>query len=317
MLQYLIVMLMNELGGIDSLKSKGISEMYFTDYSEEISIGEALKATCSNCNWDSREGSNGLYYVTFSGNGANGSLLQIVFETDGNTCSVESISMDGEDITLLQGLVFEMLFENASGGNAGDWSSGLEQNTGLNEFEQENSYEEVTADDSGTISEETNTSEIVRTGTFYWQEGANEDAFGAEVTIGYDENNELRIVGPINEVKYKVSCIDLCKDLLEDIRTFEMDKIDTTYLKQIKVYAFGELEELKKQMLDYKVMEKILNSKENVGIPEEKGIKNKFLNCYSEYNKDNKTIKKELLECVFDIKQAGNWSFWVEDSFEN
>ena len=121
----------------------------------------------------------------------------------------------------------------------------------------------------------------------------------------------------INKVKYKVSCIDLCKDLLEDIRTFEMDKIDTTHLKQIKVYAFGELEELKKQMLDYNVMEKILNSKENVGIPEEKGIKSKFLNCYSEYNKDNKTIKKELLECVFDIKQAGNWSFWVEDSFEN
>ena len=229
---YLILMLVNGLGGTDSLTSKGVSEMYFTNYSEEISVGEVLSATCSNCNWDSREGSNGLYYVTFSGNGANGSLLQIVFETDGNTCSVQSISMDGEDITLLQGLLFETLYEAASGGSTNDWSSELEQNTDV--YEQENNYEEFTDGDTETILPETNMGEIVRTGTFWWQEGANEDARGAEITIAYDSAGQLWINGKSWNSANSVDIYYFVTDVYEDgsmvVECFDEENAATLYI---------------------------------------------------------------------------------------
>lgn len=229
---YLILMLVNGLGGTDSLTSKGVSEMYFTDYSEEISIGEALSATCSNCNWDSREGSNGLYYVTFSGNGANGSLLQIIFETDGNTCSVQSISMDGEDITLLQGLLFETLYEVASGGSTNDWSSGLEQNSDV--YGQENSYEQFTDRDTETILPETNMGEIVRTGTFWWQEGANEDARGAEITLAYDSAGQLWINGKSWNSANSVDIYYFVTDVYEDgsmvVECFDEENAATLYI---------------------------------------------------------------------------------------
>ncbi len=229
---YLILMFVNELGGIDSLASKGVSEMYFTDYSEDISIGEALSATCSNSNWDSREGSAGLYYVIFSGNGANGSLLQIVFETDGNTCSVQSISMDGEDITLLQGLLFETLYEAASGGSTNDWSSGLEQN--MDGYEQENSYEEFADVDNETILSETNMDEIVRTGTFWWQEGANEDARGAEITIVYDSAGQLWVSGKRWNSVDSVDIYYFVTNVYEDgsmiVECFDEENVATLYI---------------------------------------------------------------------------------------
>lgn len=106
---YLVVMVIAEFGGIDELKSKGGSNIYFTDYSEEVTIGE--------------------------------------------------------DINFFQGMSTETLYESASGGNIGNLESALGGN------------------------------EIVRIGTFWWQEGANEDARGADVTIGYDDNGDLRIVG--------------------------------------------------------------------------------------------------------------------------
>lgn len=42
---------------------------------------------------------------------------------------------------------------------------------------------------------EENKSAIIEGSNYWWQEGANEDARGADVTIGYNSNGELRIVG--------------------------------------------------------------------------------------------------------------------------
>lgn len=105
------------IGGMDSLKSKGVSQMCFTDYSEEITIGEVLQATCSNGKWSSNKIGDGIYHVTFSGYGANGSILIILFQTNGNECSIKSITIDGEDITWMQGLFLEALYEGVADEN--------------------------------------------------------------------------------------------------------------------------------------------------------------------------------------------------------
>ena len=95
-------------------KSKGVSQMCFTDYSEEITIGEALQVTCSNGKWSSNKIGDGIYHVTFSGYGANGSLVIILFQTNGSECSIKSITIDGEDITLMKGLFLEALYEGVA-----------------------------------------------------------------------------------------------------------------------------------------------------------------------------------------------------------
>lgn len=114
------------IGGMDSLKSKGVSQMCFADYSEEITIGEALQATCSNGKWSSNKIGDGTYHVTFSGYGANGSLLIILFQTNGSECSIKSITIDGEDITWMQGLFLEALYEGVADGNGVGDISGID-----------------------------------------------------------------------------------------------------------------------------------------------------------------------------------------------
>ncbi len=100
----------------DIWKSKGISQMCFTDYSNEITIGEALDASCSKGKWSNNKIRDGLYHVTYSGYGADGSLLTILFQTDGNECSIKSLTIDEEDCTLLSGLFLEAVYENVKGG---------------------------------------------------------------------------------------------------------------------------------------------------------------------------------------------------------
>lgn len=118
----LILCTLNEKGisvtdVINIWKSKGVSQMCFTDYSEEITIGEALQATCSTGKWSSNKIGDGIYHVTFSGYGANGSLLIILFQTNGSECSIKSITIDGEDITLMKGLFLEALYEGVADEN--------------------------------------------------------------------------------------------------------------------------------------------------------------------------------------------------------
>ncbi|MBD5507483.1 MAG: hypothetical protein HDR05_05420 [Lachnospiraceae bacterium] len=115
---FLVLLALGEKGiGITDIanawKSKGVSQMCFTDYSDEITIGEALKATCTQGKWSSNKIRDNLYHVTFSGYGANGSLLTILFQKDGNSCSIKSITVGDDDVTLMQGLFLEMIYENA------------------------------------------------------------------------------------------------------------------------------------------------------------------------------------------------------------
>lgn len=113
----LILCALNESGlsvinVMDVWKSKGVSQMYFTEYSEEITIGEALRAACSNCKWQNDKIGDNLYTVTFKGYGVDGSLLTILFQTNRSECSIESITLDQEDITWTQGLFLAALYES-------------------------------------------------------------------------------------------------------------------------------------------------------------------------------------------------------------
>lgn len=111
-----VILIFSKLGGRDTIRSKGVSQMYFTEYSDEITIGEALKSAFTKGKWSNDKIRDDLYHVTYSGYGANGSLLTILFQTDGKKCSIKSIMMDGEDITLGEGLFLETLYESVKNG---------------------------------------------------------------------------------------------------------------------------------------------------------------------------------------------------------
>lgn len=129
----IVFLVLNALGdkgiGISDIvsgwKSKGVSQMCFTDYSDEITIGEALKATCTEGKWSNNKIRDNLYHVTYSGYGANGSLLTILFQTDGSSCSIKSITFGDDDVTLMQGLILEMIYENAQSADAHGQEAGL------------------------------------------------------------------------------------------------------------------------------------------------------------------------------------------------
>ena len=106
---------------VDIWMSKGVSQMCLTEYSEEVTIGEALRAVCPAGKWSSDKIDKGLYRVAFSGYGMNGSLLTIVFQSmDWRRCSIQSIAIDGQDCTLFGGMILEILFANSYDGNFGE-----------------------------------------------------------------------------------------------------------------------------------------------------------------------------------------------------
>lgn len=183
-----------KIGGMDALKSKGVSQMYFTDYSEEITIGEALKTTCSNGKWSSNKIGDSLYYVTFSGYGADGSLLTILFQTDGSECSIKSVVLGGEDITLLQGFLLETIYENAMNGNNNEKENGLSK---LSERNTEDDILELNKTDT-IIDLEESTTETDESDVHY-QSDESIDYYEAyvsiieDVYISYDEYCEYTL----------------------------------------------------------------------------------------------------------------------------
>lgn len=108
------------IGGMEFVESKGVSKMQFTEYSDEITIGEALRTACPEGKWSSDKIDKGLYRVAFNGYGMNGRLLTIVFQSkDWSECSILSVAIDGQDCSLLEGVLLEALFENAGNGDSG------------------------------------------------------------------------------------------------------------------------------------------------------------------------------------------------------
>ena len=107
----LVIVGMREMGVSAYIKSGGVSHMYFDKYSENISIGEALSRVCGNEEWDKLE-AGGRKYVSYTGEDASGEELYILFETDGNSCQIVTIEIDGEDYSLFQGVVLEAIYSN-------------------------------------------------------------------------------------------------------------------------------------------------------------------------------------------------------------
>lgn len=139
---------------VDAWRSKGVSQMCFTDYSEDITIGEALKAACPDYKWSNNKGSDNLYYVTFNGTWADGSLLTIVFETNGKEGSIESVSLNGENITWLQTPFLEIIYENAKSDNRSSYyeafiKENMEKDTFITESETSALLEEEQQYDAG------------------------------------------------------------------------------------------------------------------------------------------------------------------------
>lgn len=170
------------IGGMEFIKSKGVSKMQFTEYSDEITIGEALRAACPEGKWSSDKIDKGLYRVAFNGYGMNGSLLTIVFQSkDWSECTIQSIAMDGQDCSLLEGMLLEALFENAGDGDSSGQIDGQGLLEAADEYIEEADFAtdgmEVTEEDRVDLSEQpvqtVDESEIDQT--------AGEDAYDSEV----------------------------------------------------------------------------------------------------------------------------------------
>lgn len=146
---------------VDIWKSKGVSYMGLSEYSDEITIGEALRVACPAGKWSSDKIDKGLYRVSYSGYGMNGSLLTIVFQSkDWSKCTIQSISIDGQDYSLLEGMFLAALFENAESVD----SSGQIDEQGLLEAADEyieeddltTDYTETIVEDNVDLSEQLN-----------------------------------------------------------------------------------------------------------------------------------------------------------------
>ncbi len=167
---------------MDIWTSKGVSMMQFTEYSDKITIGEALRAACPEGKWSSDKIDKGLYRVAFNGYGMNGSLLTIVFQSkDWSECTIQSIAMDGQDCSLLEGMLLEALFENAGDGDSSGQIDGQGLLEAADEYIEEADFAtdgmEVTGEDRVDLSEQpvqtVDDSEIDQT--------AGEDAYDSEV----------------------------------------------------------------------------------------------------------------------------------------
>ncbi|MDE5939643.1 MAG: hypothetical protein K2H37_11235 [Lachnospiraceae bacterium] len=186
----LILCALNESGlsvinVMDVWKSKGVSQMYFTDYSEEITIGEALRAACSNCKWQSDKIGDNLYAVTFIGYGADGSLLTILFQTNRSECSIESITLDQEDITWTQGFFLAALYESIKDDDSDDEVSTLPETMNGN----------IYRDADGTISNDTNDMENEANGISEAQIASDDRKYliGESVQL-YEQDNDNQVI---------------------------------------------------------------------------------------------------------------------------
>ncbi len=144
---------------MDIWTSKGVSMMRFAEYSEEITIGEALRAAYPAGKWSSNKIDKGLYRVAFDGYGMNGRLLTIVFQSkDWSECSILSIAMDGQDCSPLEGMLLEVLFANAEDGDGGGQIDGQGLLDATDEYIEEDGFltddMEVTGEESMNLSEQ-------------------------------------------------------------------------------------------------------------------------------------------------------------------
>ncbi len=115
-LQCLIIMLfvlvaLKELRVVEYMKSDGVSHMYFSEYSSNISIGEALSYACVHGKWDKMK-SGKREYISYNGENADGEALYILFEKNGDSCQIVSIEIDGVDYSFFQGTFLDALYSN-------------------------------------------------------------------------------------------------------------------------------------------------------------------------------------------------------------
>lgn len=242
---------------MDIWTSKGVSTMQFTEYSDEITIGEALRAACPEGKWSSDKIDKGLYRVAFDGYGMNGSLLTIVFQSkDWSECTIQSIAMDGQDCTWLKGILLELLFETEGNGdgNAQIDEQGLPETIG--EYIDEGV---IIQDDMGTMYEEgADLSGLL-------DENADEDLYDSEVqgfssqeesyNFSNQSNAEIDYVEAylpiVEEIKYsydeycEYTLYDLdgdgIKELITSQGTCEADWFNTVYtLEDGYVSMIGE-----------------------------------------------------------------------------
>lgn len=105
------------IGGVDVLKSRGVSLAKFTDYSTEYTINDALRSSCKEGKWSSsKEGDN--TYAYFTGTTFGGNELVMAFQTDeSGYCEIISVQLDGEDYSFLGGLLLEVMYSNIEYGS--------------------------------------------------------------------------------------------------------------------------------------------------------------------------------------------------------
>lgn len=100
------------IGGMDTIKSRGISTLCLTDYSKEYTINDALRASCTDGEWTSSKKGD-ITYASFMGTTFGGGNLVMMFQEDeSGYCRITSIQIDGENYMLFLVELLEMMYEN-------------------------------------------------------------------------------------------------------------------------------------------------------------------------------------------------------------
>lgn len=100
------------IGGMDTIKSRGISMLCLTDYSEEYTINDALRASCTDGEWTSSKKGD-VTYASFMGTTLGGGNLVMMFQEDeSGYCRITSIQIDGENYNLFIDELLEVMYGN-------------------------------------------------------------------------------------------------------------------------------------------------------------------------------------------------------------
>ncbi len=100
------------IGGMDTIKSRGISMLCLTDYSTEYTINDALRASCMDGEWASSKKGD-VTYASFMGTTHGGNNLVMMLQQDESEyCRITSIQIDGENYMLFLDELLEAMYEN-------------------------------------------------------------------------------------------------------------------------------------------------------------------------------------------------------------
>lgn len=112
----IVVVIALNWNSISSIWSPGavVRNSYFTNYSDEITIGDAFENVFTNCKW-SRYKYNGNEYVRFTGDfeddDGNAATYQFNFLVLGDSATIDSIYINGMDVSGMETVLLVAIYD--------------------------------------------------------------------------------------------------------------------------------------------------------------------------------------------------------------